>query len=326
MTAAHTRWPLVALALTYPDIALAQEVVTSGGAGDAESVASIRTLDPGIRRMIETAIEGGNEATIASVLAVARLAAPESTSEIEAHEQGWRTQLAANKARAEEERLAKLRTAGVLENWKGEAELGFTRATGNAPTSGLFGSISLKRQGEAWTHQLSARADVQRVNGATTTERLFAAWQPNYRFEEQAYAYGLTQYERDPFAGYESRVTLGGGLGYRPLSGKRLTLEIEGGPAFRRVEGTDGIDLARIAARGSLDLAWRITPTLSFTQKAALFIEEGDGNIIANTALDTKLIGNLKARFSYRVQYERNPPIGTVELNTQTRATFVYGF
>jgi putative salt-induced outer membrane protein len=326
MTARHAWGPLVALAATFPGFASAQEVVTSGGAGDAASVASIRALDPGIRRMIETAIDEGNEATIASVLAVARLAAPESTDEIDEHEQGWRSLLAANAARAEEERVARLRTAGALDNWKGETELGIARATGNAPTFGLLAAISLTRKGEAWTHQVSARGDIQRARGAITTERLFAAWQPNYRFEEQAYAYGLTQYERDPFAGYDSRITLGGGLGYRPLGGARLTLDIEGGPAFRRIEGIDGRDLSRVAARGSLDLAWRITPTLSFTQKAAVFLEGGDGNVIANTNLDTKLIGNLKARFSYNVQYERNPPIGTSELNTQTRATFVYGF
>jgi putative salt-induced outer membrane protein len=288
--------------------------------------ASSGALDPGIRRMIETAIAEGDEATIASVLAVARLAAPESRPEIDAHEADWRTRLAARNARSEEERLAGLRRAGVLENWDGEVEAGATRATGNAPNFGLLGSVNLKRAGDAWTHELSARGEVQRTNGETTTERIFAAWQPNYRFEEQAYAYGLAQYERDPFAGYDSRATLGGGLGYRPLIGRGLKLDIEGGPAFRRIKGIDGSDRSRIAARGSLDLAWRITPTLSFTQTAALFLEGGDGNLIANTALDTKLIGNLKARFSYNLQYERNPPVGTAELNTQTRATFVYDF
>lgn len=315
------------MALAVPAAADAREDGSGpGSAGEALNPAGNEALDPGIRRMIETAIAEGGEAAVASVLTIARLAAPEAEAEIDRHEEVWRAGLAARKARAEEERLARLHSAGALDNWKGEIEAGVSRATGNAPNFGLLGSISLKREGDAWTHELSARGEVQRTNGETTTERLFAAWQPDYRFAEQAYAYGLTQYERDPFAGYHSRITLGGGLGYRPLSGDRLKLAIEGGPAFRRIHGIDDRDRSRIAARGSLDLAWRITPTLSFTQKTALYLEGSDGNLVANTALDTKLIGNLKARFSYNIQYERNPPAGTSELNTQTRATFVYGF
>lgn len=323
MKMADARWLISAFVCVCPAVAVAQN---GEPRGEAERSASAAPLDQGIRRMIEAAMAEGDEATVASVLSVARLAAPESRDEIDERERAWRAQLAARQAQARERRLAELRASGPLDNWKGEVEAGASRATGNAPNFGLLGSITLKREGAAWTHELSARGEVQSTNGETTTERLFAAWQPNYRFDDKAYAYGLAQYERDPFAGYDSRVTLGGGLGYRPLSGERLKLKIEGGPALRRVHEVDGSVGSRLAARGSLDFAWRITPTLGFTQKTAVFIEGGDGNIIANTGLDTKLIGNLKARFSYNIQYERNPPAGTAELNTQTRATFVYGF
>lgn len=295
-------------------------------AGDAAAVPSTQTLDPGIRKMIETAIAKGNEATVRSVIAVARQAAPDAKAEIDEQEKAWRAHLAAKTAKAEEVRLAALRAAGPLEQWKGEVEAGAARTTGTNNNFGLLGSLDLKRQGIDWTHKLSARAEVQRTNGENTTERLFAAWQPNLRFEEKAYAYGLAQYERDPFAGYDNRYTLGGGLGVRAISSDRVKLELEGGPALRRVDETDGGVRSTIAGRGSVNLAWRITPTLSFTQKTAVYVEGRDGNVTANTGLDTKLIGNLKARFSYNVQYERNPPFGSSELNTQSRATFVYGF
>ncbi|MCW1429256.1 YdiY family protein [Novosphingobium sp. JCM 18896] len=307
-------------------LALVPTIASAQTAGDAPAVADVATLDPGIRKMIETAVAKGNEATVTSVLAVARQAAPDAKAEIDALEQQWRAQLAEQKTLAQERHLAELRAASALDNWKGEVEFGASRSTGSTTNFGLLGALDLKREGIDWTHQVSARAEVQRTNGQTTTERTFAAWQPNYRFQAKTYAYGLAQYEHDPFAGYDDRYTLGGGLGYRALSSDRVKLEFEGGPTLRRVQEVDGDVQSRLAGRGSMNFNWRVTPTLSFSQKTAVYLEGEDGNLIANTALDTKLIGNLKARFSYNVQYERNPPIGTAGLNTQSRATFVYGF
>lgn len=310
-------------ALGLPAAALAQPE----SAGDASAATSPSPLDPGIRKMIETAIAKGDGATVTSVIATARQAAPEGKAEIDALEQGWRDQLAARSAEDKEARLAALREATVLQNWKGEIELGASRATGTTENFGLIGALNLKREGVDWTNQLTARAEVQSTNSQTSTERIIAAWQPNYRFGARTYAYGLSQYEHDPFAGYDNRYTLGGGLGFRAFDSTRLKLLLEGGPALRRVDEFDGGGVhSRIAARGSLSLDWRITPTLSLTQKTALYVEGEDGNIVSNTALDTRLIGNLKARFSYDVQYERNPALGASGLNTQSRATFVYGF
>lgn len=300
-------------------------------AGDAPAPhapdASASPLDAGIRRMIETAILKGDQATVAGVIATARQAAPDAKTEIDALEQAWRARLAQQSAQATEARLTALREATLLQNWKGEIELGASRATGTTENFGLIGSLNLKREGVNWTNQLTARAEVQSTNSQTATERIIAAWQPNYRFGARTYAYGLTQYEHDPFAGYDNRYTLGGGLGFRAFDSARVKLLLEGGPALRRVDEIDGGGVhSRVAGRGSLSLDWRITPTLSFTQKTALYVEGEDGNIVSNTALDTRLIGNLKARFSYDVQYERNPPLGASGLNTQSRATFVYGF
>jgi putative salt-induced outer membrane protein len=297
-----------------------------GAAGDAPGMAGAQGLDPGIRKMIETAIAKGDKATIESVLAVARQAAPEAAEEIDRHELTWRGQAAVTSAVVAQIRRAELRSASVVENWNGEVEAGASRSTGSTSNFGLLGSFDLKREGEEWVHRLTARAEVQSTNDETTTERVIAAWQPSYRFDDKVYAFGLAQYEHDPFAGYDHRYTLGGGLGWRAFTGDRFKLELEGGPTWRQVYEVDGVTRSSLAGRGSLNLDWRLTPTLSLTQKTAVYLEGDDGSVVANTALDTKLIGNLKARFSYNVQYERNPPIGTAALNTQSRATFVYGF
>lgn len=284
-------------------------------------------LAPEVRAMIDTATaDGADEAVARQVIALARKVSPRGDKEIDAIEKAWKDRLAAKAADAEEKRVARLRNAGPFEIWSGNIEVGGFRSTGTSSSLGAFAAINLERATIDWSHKLSASADWQRTNGDTSAERFLGSWQPNYRFDKQAYAFGLAQYERDPFAGYDTRATLGLGMGYRPLNTPNLKLDLEGGPALRYTAPIDGFDRTHLVGRGSLNLQWQVTPTLKLTQQTAVFLESEASNAAATTALDTKLIGNLKARLSYNLRYEGNTPLGTKALNTQSRVTFLYGF
>jgi putative salt-induced outer membrane protein len=167
---------------------------------------------------------------------------------------------------------------------------------------------------------------VQETNGVTTTERVTASWQPNYKFDDRLYAYGLGQYEHDQFLGYANRYTGGGGLGYRLVAGSKLILDLEGGPVLRQTDFIDEPNETTIAGRASLSMRWKVTPTLQLSQDAAVYVEQGNNNATSTTALDTRLLGALKARFSYNLQYERDTPAGRESLDTLSRATIVYSF
>jgi putative salt-induced outer membrane protein len=283
-------------------------------------------LDPAVRQMIEIAIASGDQSTARNVLAVARQVSPDAASEIDALEDEWKASLAMQAAQAERVRVERLHRADFFKNWKGELELGAYRSTGNSRDLGMLGSLKLNREGLEWTHRLAAKVELRQSDGETSAERILASWQPGYRFQERAYAFGLAQYEHDPFASYDGRYTLGGGLGYRPINRKGLLLELEGGPAFRRVEEMDGPIRNQIVGRGSLNLDWQISPTLKFKHKTDIYLEAGYNNATATTAIDTTVIGNLQARFSYDVQYEEGIALGARNWNTQSRATFVYSF
>lgn len=283
-------------------------------------------LPADVRLMIETAIAGGDEAAARHVIAVARKVAPRGGKEIDAMEKAWKNRLAVKTKEEEAKRMARLRNAGPFEIWSGNVEFGGFNSTGTSSSLGAFAAINLERATIDWSHKLVASADIQRTNGRTSAERLLASWQPNYRFDKQAYAFGIAQYERDPFAGYDTRAMLGVGMGYRAVDTPALKLEIEGGPGLRHTVPIDGYDRTHLVGRGSINLQWQLTPTLKLTQKTAVFLESNASNTVATTSLDTKLIGKLKSRISYNIQYEGNTPLGTHSLNTQSRVTFLYGF
>ena len=279
-----------------------------------------------VRAVIDAAIEAGDPQAVAAVIRFTKQTNPEVAKQIDAIDADYRDKLAQKQAREERERRERLMAASFYRYWKGEIEAGASRATGNTDNLGLYGSLRLDREGINWRHKVNARIDVQQTNNITTTERVVAAWQPNYKFDDRLYAYGLAQYEHDRFLGFENRYTVGGGLGYRVVAKPKMTIDLEGGPAVRHTDFTDESPETAIAGRASVQMKWTLSPTLQFAQDTAIYLETGNNNVVSTTSLDTRLIGALKMRLSYNIQYERDAPAGSKSLDTLSRATLVYGF
>ena len=276
--------------------------------------------------MIEAAIAGGDAATIEAVIRLARETHASAGAEIDSIQERWRLRVGEAEQRRKAEREAALASADLLDNWKGQIELGASRSTGRSRYFGLYGSLGFDREGLRWRHKLQARAEIQEGRNVTSTERLVASWQPNYKFGERLYSYGLAQFEADRVQGYDSRYTLGGGLGYGLLAAKDAKLDFEGGPAFRAIDPVSGASRSSLAARASLNLRWAIAPTLELKQTSAFYLEDGESSASALTTLDAKLLGPLKARLSYDLRYENRARSGGSSLDTLSRATLVYSF
>ncbi len=279
--------------------------------------------------MIAAAYRTGNDATINAVIGVAKATFPNQAAIIDRLAAGDAAVLAQTRKDAQERERLRIEQARFFQIWKGELEAGASRSTGTTSSLGVYASAKLTREGLKWRQNVSARLDFQQTDNVTTTERLVAAWQPNYKFDERLYAYGLGQFEHDRTLGYNSRFTLGTGLGYTLVATDNAHIQLEGGPAVRRTDYTalsEETDRTTIAARASLTGKIQLSPTIAISQDAALFFETRDTTISATSALETTLIGKLKAKFSYNIQYEQNAPEGSHALDTITRATLVYGF
>lgn len=296
------------------------------------------TLPESVRAMIEAAFRDNDPAAIAAVIKLAKETHPEDAAEIDAMTQ-------ARLKRLQIAKEAQREGAGWLEFVHGALELGASRSTGNTDSFGAYGSAQLTQDSPHWLHALNVRADYLRSNQVTTTDRTTAAFQSNYKFDPNRYIYGLAQFERDPILGFWARYTLGTGIGFTVANKPKLKIDLTGGPAVRHtnflnvVETTDATtglpievpsdgphEATTLAGRASMNIRWQISPTVTVTQDAAIFVERGDSNGTGDLGLETPLIGHLKARFSYSVQYEADPPAGTKSLDTISRATLLYNF
>lgn len=279
-----------------------------------------------IRNLAKAAFEAGDETALAAIFKLARKTNPMAEPQIQALEAEFAARRAEKLAREARERADRLAAATLLQNWKGEIELGGSRSTGNNKILTVYGALNLDKEGLRWQHSIKGRIDFQRSNGVTTADRYRLGWQPSYKVNDKIFVYGLGQYERDRFLGYTSRYTLSSGVGFTLVSTPDVKLNVQGGPAARYTRTIDGEKETSAAGRASMSLRWKIAPTLSLSQDAALYLEAGDTNAQSTTSLDTRLLGKLKARFSYDVQYEDRDIIGKEPLDTISRATLVYSF
>lgn len=312
-------------------IAVAVSALTAPVAGHA------RLPDP-VRAMIDAAIASGDPEKVATIVEIAKQTNPDDVAEIRALRTAFDTDQTKIAALAAIEEEQALRSAGILDNWSGKGELGAFRATGNSSNTGISAAIQLERDGIDWSHELRGRVDYQRSNGVTTREQYFAAYEPRYQIDDGFFTYGLAQYERDRFQGFNARYSLSAGIGYTILDGPPMTLSVKAGPTLRKTEFVDGTSDSNLAGLVGLDFDWQITDRIKFTQDANAVSEAGGGSTAvlivdsANTSLNFitglqfKVSNDVSTRFSYQVDYESDPPAGSESTDTLSRFTLIYGF
>lgn len=277
------------------------------------------SLPYNLSSMLDSALQSNNETEIVTIAKYIRMVAPNDVAEVDDRITAWRDQ----RTKAQKQAVVE---AGPLQLWKGRADIGGFITTGNTESLGLTAGIDLKREGLDWRHRVRARVDYQKDNGVPTREAYLAAWEPSYKINERLSVVGLGQFERDPFLGYDERFSAGVGVGYRAVNTRRLTVDVNAGPAFRFTNFTDGTQQDSPAGRASASIAFALTPTLKLTNDSAAYFDSLNNTVTSISAVDAKLIGPLSARVSYNIQYEGNPPAGRKTVDTQTRASLVYNF
>ncbi|MCW6535756.1 MULTISPECIES: DUF481 domain-containing protein [Sphingomonas] len=310
------RAPLFALPLLLATtVPAAAAATTDDKPHEQEEVA----IPAPIRAMLEAAIASGNDGEVSTIVKYARTADPASGDAVARIAETWR----AERKRANDTRV---REAGVFNLWRGRAELGGYLTTGNSETVGATGVLDLTREGLEWRHKVRLQADYQRSLGVTTREHYLASYEPNYKIDSRRYIYGAGQFESDRFLGYDQRYSTSIGAGYSAIQTPAMKLDLELGPAYRYTAFTDATTQSSLAARGSLDFAWKFTPGLKLTQVASAYLERYNSTVSGTTALAARVVGPLSAQLSYVVQYESTPPAGRRTTDTTSRASLVYTF
>lgn len=210
--------------------------------------------------------------------------------------------------------------------WTGEGELGAFLNTGSTPGSGFVGRLTVVAERGRWRVATSGRIDYQKTSDAVTRNQIRVTLEPNYKFDEHGYVFGLGQYERDRFQGFTDRYSLSAGLGYNLLDADGRKLSIKAGPAMRLTQPVEGPQEQTLSAVALADLKLRLTPTLSYSQEVSTYFDAVRRTYYTLAAIDSRLSSKLKARLSYTLQHEAGSGVARTLTDTTSRLTLLYGF
>lgn len=281
--------------------------------------------DP-VRVMLHAAIASGKDDDVEAVGKLAKTARPDDAPEIEILLADYRAERKRLKDEAAAAERARLAQAKFWQNWKGEGQIGASHSGGNNKSTGINLGIALARKGIDWSQRMRAQTDYQRTNGRTTLERYLVEYEPQVRVSDRAFAFGLGRWERDRMLGFTARWNASGGLGYKVIDGKTMTLSLKAGPAWRQTDFVRTGRDSEISGLAGLDFGWQLSPTLRLTQTASTIVGESNTSTSSLTALNAKLTGGLSARIAYSAEIDSHPPTGVENVDTLTRFTLVYGF
>jgi putative salt-induced outer membrane protein len=250
----------------------------------APAAALAEPIPAGVAAMIEAASK--DPANLKVVADIAKQTNPGSAAEIDAR-------LGEIAAAAEAARVESLSNQTFFEGWTGEGEAGGFISTGNAEETGLAVGLGQKKESLKWRHRVDGIADYRSTEGTTTKERYFLGYEGNYKFTDRFYAVGAVSWEKDVFAGIDSRFSESLGLGYRVIDRKDLTLDVDASVAARQVEYVQplasfpGQDLSESTIGGRLGgrLVWEINENTTLSEVVAAIKAQSEATARAADAM-----------------------------------------
>ncbi|WP_158701067.1 DUF481 domain-containing protein [Phytohalomonas tamaricis] len=210
-------------------------------------------------------------------------------------------------------------------SFDGNAELGYTKISGNSDSETLLAKTTMTWYHNVWSYSLHAAANSASSDNETSAEEYLLAGRTRYNLSRLNYLFGLARWDKDRFSGYDSQTTLAAGYGRQLLVGPPHSLSVEFGPGVRHDELSDGGNENHGLAYGGLDYAWQVSDTALFSQ--GLATEITGENIIgrSDTALKVAINDTLSLKLSYEVEFNDSPPAdASSQTDTTTAVSVVY--
>ena len=217
--------------------------------------------------------------------------------------------------------------------WTGEGGLSAGMTTGNTETTDVGLALDIARETQIWKAGLEAQADFGKTDGVENKNRFFLAGQLDRQMTDRMYGFGRLSYEEDQFSGFDSRLFVGGGLGYEVLNSERTGWTLEGGPGLKidetKPRTVDGVLLPAettesVSVFGASNYAFQFNDNVSFSNDTDVLYAQESTQLVTVSALTAKLTDALSARISYDVRHDTDPPSGFESTDTATRVSLVY--
>lgn len=287
-------------------------------------------LPPGVRRMLSVATKVDDPAQRDAVIATAKAAYPELTSEIDAFLVDLArpvTPLLIDPYVVLAPVQPEMPKPGYWQDFHSELLLNAAQTNGNSDTLhfGAAAKVDMKR--DSRIHRLSAYGNITEANGVESQKNWGAAYQLDTLWTDVHFGYLRGSLDRDDFAGFETVAFLGVGVGKYLMQTEALSIRTEFGPGYRYLAlANENKEIHAPGLYTSFELDWLLDDdwTLEFDTKATLSAPTTTVHPIAR--ISAGVTDRVRAGVSYDFRYESDPPLLAENYDSSLRVDLVFSY
>jgi putative salt-induced outer membrane protein len=218
--------------------------------------------------------------------------------------------------------LALSAAAGAEEGspWKARTELSYVQTTGNSDTKtfAALGEVSLDKTPNRYF--LSAGGLFSEDDDTTTASRWLVAGRYERALTERFFAFLEASYLKDTFAGFDSKIAVGPGLGYDIVKTENHLLNGRVSVLQTWDNTTDDETDSYATGKAVLDYTWQILENLRFNQYLDYLVSLEDTNkyfVNSVSKLEVQVSTHISIATGYAVNYQNDPPEDKDETDTR---------
>ena len=207
---------------------------------------------------------------------------------------------------------------GLLEGWKGGANVGFGLTRGNSQTKNLDIAFTADRKTlhdhlGLYTNSVYATNDAPGATPATTANAVQGGIRYDHDLTPRIFAYVGADFQTDALQTLDLRSVFGGGLGVHVIKSDRTTLDLLGGVNYTREKYSLLPSRSFAAASVGEELSHKLGMNTSLTEKLYFFPDlndAGEYRATFNFGTVTKISKWLGWQNAFGDIYVTNPPAG----------------
>ena len=73
-------------------------------------------------------------------------------------------------------------------------------------------------------------------------------------------------------------------------------------------------------------LSWKVTENITLTSNSNLILQSSNSTLVTQNGALAKVAGKLSVRLSHTIEYNTQPPVGSVNTDMLSRVTLIYDF
>lgn len=211
--------------------------------------------------------------------------------------------------------------------WTGSVGFSYLATSGNSDAETIGLTAGFARQPTPFGLELQALANRAETEGDTTAERYLAGLRGKRALSERYQLFAGAWYERDEFAGFDSRLMIESGAVWRALTGPVHELDFDAGLTWTDEEPVLGPGFDSVGAVAGLTYVWKISATAAFRQRLVVypsFEDSDDWRLRSETTLEAALATSWALRAGFLFARDHAPAAGFEQDDSATSVSLVW--